>query len=236
MPTLQIICAFARQRLPEWHYIHMSSRLKTLEPGHSNRDDPIVNIIWLFIPIFVGTASAQQTNPAQPSELVLQGGTREVLLDFVVRDKHQREVKDLRPEEVEIFEDGAHQTLKSFEYRTGKDAPPEAAGVSHDANRPLKLDPLREINLVTMVFAGMSPLSRQQAAAMAHDFLRTEPGPNTWIGVFTLNYRLAAIQSYTADLQLLNKAVDRAATGQYQQFAKESLELVERINSLQPDT
>ena len=163
----------------------------------------------------------------------MHGGTREVLLDFVVRDKHQHEVKDLRPEEVEILEDGARQTLKSFQYRTGKDAPPDPAGVSHDANQPLKLDPLREINLVTMVFAGMSPLSRAQAAAMAHDFLRTEPGPNTWIGVYTLNFRLAAIQPYTTDVELLHKAVDRAATGQYQQFAKENLALIQHINGLQ---
>lgn len=198
------------------------------------RHGPVDRAIWLTL--FATAAVAQQSSPAVPSELVLHGGTREVLLDFVVRDKHQREVKDIRPEEVEIFEDGARQTLKSFQYRTGKDSPPYAAGVTHYSSQPLKLDPLREMNLVTMVFAGMSPLSRAQAAAMAHDFLRSEPGPNTWVGVFTLNYRLAAVQSYTADIQLLNKAVDRAATGQYQQFAKESLELVQRINSLQPDT
>jgi VWFA-related protein len=196
-----------------------------------------MSIHWLLFAVFVGAVTAQQTNPAQPSELVLHGGTREVMLDFVVRDKHQREVKDIGPEEVDILEDGARQTLKSFQYRSGKEAAPvTTAGVSQDSARPLKLDPLREINLVTMVFAGMSPLSRQQAAGMAHDFLRTEPGPNTWIGVFTLNYRLAAVQTYTADLQLLNNAVDRAATGQYQQFAKENLALIERINSLQPDT
>jgi hypothetical protein len=56
--------------------------------------------IWLFVTVFAGAASAQQP---QPSELVLHGGTREVLLDFVVRDKHQREIKDIRPEDVEIF-------------------------------------------------------------------------------------------------------------------------------------
>jgi VWFA-related protein len=196
----------------------------------------MISASWLFIAVFIGAISAQQTAAPQPSEIVLHGGTREVLLDFVVRDKHQREVKDIRPEEVEIYEDGARQTLKSFQYRTGKDAQPVTPGSSHNTGQPLKLDPLREINLVTMVFAGMSPLSRQQASAMAHDFLRTEPGPNTWIGVFTLKYKLAAIQPYTADIQLLHKAVDRAATGQYQQFAKENLELIQHINSLQPDT
>jgi hypothetical protein len=76
------------------------------------------SVVGLFATIFAGAVSAQ----TQPSEPVLHGGTREVLLDFVVRDKHQREVKDVRPEEVEIYEDGARQTLKSFQYRTGKEA------------------------------------------------------------------------------------------------------------------
>ncbi len=176
---------------------------------------------------------AQTATPVQNSGLVLHSGTREVLLDFVVRDKHQHEVKDVRPEEVEIFEDGAPQTIKSFQYRTGKDVVPVPVRVSGDHSEPVKLDPLREINLVTMVFAGMSAVSRQQAAAMAHDFLRTEPGPNTWIGVFTLKNRLATVQPYTTDVDLLHKAVDRAATGQYQQFAQENLALVQHINALE---
>ena len=69
-----------------------------------------VGFIWLIVTGFTGPATAQHTIPAQPSELILRGGTREVLLDFVVRDKHQREVKDIRPEEVEIYEDGALPT------------------------------------------------------------------------------------------------------------------------------
>ena len=204
-----------------------------MEPGRGSRAGPAISIICLLIAVLVGAARAQQANPVQPSGLVLQGGTREVLLDFVVRDKHQREVKDIRPEEVEIFEDGVRQALKSFQYRSGKDAGLVTAGVSRDTGQALKIDPLRTINLVTLVFAGMGPLSRRQAAAMAHDFLRTEPGPNTWMGVFTLKYNLAAIQTYTSDLDLLHQAVDRAATGQYQTFAKENLELIQHINSLE---
>ena len=195
----------------------------------------MVGFIWLIVTGFPGPATAQHTIPAQPSEVILRGGTREVLLDFVVRDKHQREVKDIRPEEVEIYEDGARQTLKSFQYRSGKEAQPVTTGVRKDTAQAVKLDPLREINLVTMVFAGMSPQSRQQAAAMAHDFLRTEPGPNTWIGVFTLKYNLAAVQTYTTDIEILHKAVDRAASGQYQQFAKENLALIQHLNALESD-
>ena len=35
---------------------------------------------------------------------------------------------------------------------------------------------------------------------------RNEAGPNTYIAVFTLNHRLALLQQYTSDLDLLNKA------------------------------
>src|SRR4029077_16011154 len=105
-----------------------------------------IGFIWLIVTGFTGPATAQHTIPAQPSELVLRGGTREVLLDFVVRDKHQREVKDIRPEEVEIYEDSARQTLKSFQYRSGKEAQPVTTGVRKDTAQAVKLDPLREIN------------------------------------------------------------------------------------------
>ncbi len=55
----------------------------------------MIIVIWLFVTVFTGAVCAQQTIPAQPSDLVLHDGTREVLLDFVVRDKHQRKVKDI---------------------------------------------------------------------------------------------------------------------------------------------
>jgi hypothetical protein len=60
------------------------------------RHGTMLGVIGLFATVFTGAVRPQQT---QPSELVLHGGTREVLLDFVVRDKHQREVKDIRPED-----------------------------------------------------------------------------------------------------------------------------------------
>jgi len=171
---------------------------------------------------------------AQTPEVVLRGGTQEVLLDFVVRDKHQKFVKDLRPEDVQIFEDGVPQKMRSFSFRDGRNVANSASGnKTGSALNPNSSDPLRQINLVTLVFEAMSPLSRRTAVERAHEFIKTETGPNTWIGVYSLRYQLAVLQPYTTDLTLLNKAVERAGTGAYQQFAKESLQIVERINSLQ---
>jgi hypothetical protein len=45
---------------------------------------------------------------------VIHATTREVLLDLVVRDKHHHAVADLRPEEVEVYEDGVRQKVLVF--------------------------------------------------------------------------------------------------------------------------
>jgi VWFA-related protein len=186
-------------------------------------------ICALVLALSISGLEARQNQPAPQPGLVLHGGTQEVLLDFVVRDKHQKLVKDLRPEDIQIFEDGVPQKLRSFAFRDGRtspNAPSSRAGRSNDA--------LRQINLVTLVFEGMSPLSRRAAAVeRAHDFLKAETGPNTWMAVYSLRYQLSVQQPYTTDLALLQKAVDHAGTGAYQQFAKENLKIVEQMNSLQ---
>ncbi|MGA3039423.1 MAG: VWA domain-containing protein [Bryobacteraceae bacterium] len=185
-------------------------------------------ICALVLALSISGLEARQNQPAPQPGLVLHGGTQEVLLDFVVRDKHQKLVKDLRPEDIQIFEDGVPQKLRSFAFRDGRtspNAPSSRAGRSNDA--------LRQINLVTLVFEGMSPLSRRAAVERAHDFLKAETGPNTWMAVYSLRYQLSVQQPYTTDLALLQKAVDHAGTGAYQQFAKENLKIVEQMNSLQ---
>src|SRR5580658_1770110 len=60
--------------------------------------------------------------PAQETAPTLRTTTNEVLLDFVVRDKHANTIKDLRPDEVQVFEDGVLQPLRHFEFLNGHSA------------------------------------------------------------------------------------------------------------------
>jgi hypothetical protein len=48
-------------------------------------------------------------SPLAGSQTILRSTTQEVLVDFVARDKHHKLVTDLRPEEIEILEDGVPQ-------------------------------------------------------------------------------------------------------------------------------
>ena len=91
---------------------------------------------------------------------------------------------------------------------------------------------LSQINVVSLVFEGLGADTRRQATQAAKDFLANEAGPDTYIGVFTLDHRLALLQQYTNDLSLLNRAVERASTGAYQQFAKDMMPEIELLNGM----
>jgi len=176
------------------------------------------------------SAQAPQSSTERDSAPVFRSGTQEILLDFVARDRHHNRVKNLRLDEIEIYEDGSRQTPKSFHYRDGGETQPaprhgDGTGV----------DPLREINIVSIVFEGMGPETRARATRFAQEFLDTEMGQNSWIGVFTMSHQLSVIQPYTTDLALLRNAVKRAGAGDYQQFAKENVAIVRELNSLEAD-
>src|SRR5258708_40195666 len=80
--------------------------------------------------------TAQNAPPAekdQPVE-VIRSTRREVLVDLVVRDKHQRPIGNLRPDEVDLYEDGKMQKVNNFRMVCGaeqlqseKDPPKEGS-------------------------------------------------------------------------------------------------------------
>jgi VWFA-related protein len=185
----------------------------------------------------ISTGVAQKSQPPGDPQIVIRSTTQEVLLDFIARDKHQKLVTDLRPEDIEILEDGVQQKLRSFRYRDGRVEPAhqDAAVPARAAGGAARYADLSQINVVSLVFEGLGPESRRQATQAAKDFLASESGPDTYTGVFTLNHRLALLQQYTNDLNLLNQAVDRAASGAYQRFAKDMEAIIARLNSIGPD-
>jgi len=180
------------------------------------------------------TGTAQQNQPPANPPTVIRSTTQEVLLDFIARDKHQKLVTTLRQEDVEVLEDGVPQTERSFRYRGGREESAPENGVAPAPARAAgnPASPLRKINLVSLVFEALGAEGRRIAAQAANDFLASEVDQNTYIGVFTLNHRLALLQQYTNDPALLKSAVDRAMGGAYQQYAKDTEAEVMKLNSL----
>jgi len=191
-------------------------------------------VLYRIVPlvaVFLLSGPAQRAQSPGSPDLVLRSTTQEVLLDFVARDKHHKLVTNLRPQEVEVLEDGVRQNVRSFRYRGGPDTPAEPTA-ARPAAAGSTYSPLREINVVSLVFEGMGPQSRRRATLAAKAFLGSELRANTYIGVFVLNHRLALLQQYTHDLALLNQAVDRVAGGASLTFAKDMQKQVAVLRSL----
>jgi VWFA-related protein len=191
-----------------------------------------VRAMWQRIPAILllkallGAALfGQQSSEPQSSETnaqsIFRTTTREVVLDVVVRDKHHRPVTDLRPEEIQVFEDGVRQKVNSFrdvrgaeqlqtEMTTGKDAQLNPKGLWP---APAGTTSLKQINFVSVVFAQIAPLNLEFARDAVLDFLRSATLPNTYVTVYRLDRRLDIVQSYTSEEPLLAKAVDMVTKG-----------------------
>lgn len=164
----------------------------------------------------VNLSGQSPTNSEPPT---IRTTTREVVLDVVVRDKHHHAVSDLRPDEIQVFEDGTRQKINAFrnvqgveqlqtEQALAKRAPAVSSPVP---GRPSNI--LRQRNFVSVVFAQIAPLNLQFAREAVAEFLKSDTLPNTYVTIYRFDHVLHVVQPYTADKKTLIGAVDAATIG-----------------------
>src|SRR5258706_12458529 len=83
---------------------------------------------------FVSPGAAQDPPPDLRAQ-VFRAETEVVALDLVVRDKKGHTLRDLRPEEVQVFEDGVKQWPSGFRFLNTR-----AAGVAGEKRLKRKRD------------------------------------------------------------------------------------------------
>src|SRR5690349_1814579 len=98
-------------------------------------------------------AAGQEQQPAAEPASVLKTTAQEVVLDMVFRTKKGKTVRDIRPEEIHVYEDNVEQKLNTFRLLEGRSAVPVKNG--GEMGTALPLDPMKEIRLVTLVFENL---------------------------------------------------------------------------------
>jgi VWFA-related protein len=166
-----------------------------------------------FLGIFLSPLMAQEPPPDLRAQ-VFRAETEVVVLDLVVRDKKGRTVRDLGPEEVQVFEDGVKQAPSGFRFLDTR-----AAGVALEEglegkgrSRAAAPGDGRHLNLVTLVFDQLGPSGRQIARKAALDFLELADRPDIHVSVFQVSESLKLVQQFTTDRALVRASV-MAATG-----------------------
>jgi VWFA-related protein len=175
----------------------------------------------IFGAMLAAAATVQTPAPAPQTGTAIRGGTEEVVLDVVVRDKKGKLLRELGPADFEVYDDGVKQPIRSVRLVEGKEA------VGKTGSTPL--DPLRQIRLVTLAFERLGPDGRRFARQAAQDLLRAAPPANVYYAVMAIDQKLSVLQQFTADTQLLRKAVDRATSGLYAEFPADSDRIKEQL-------
>ena len=173
-----------------------------------------------------GAARGQEAAPAPAPApaTTIRVTTTEVALDLAVRDKKGRQVKNLKPADVEIYEDGVRQQVLSFRRVSGPD---EKHKDKESAPAPAAASlPLREVNTICIVFHNIGPSLRPHAIQVVKEFIKSDLPPETYIGIFSLNEQVIPLHEFTKDRNELAQSLDNAFNAKPLDFGKASAALL----------
>ena len=191
--------------------------------------------IWAIPFILFAAAlppAARAAPQAQPDgQATIRTGVAEVLLEVVVRDRRGRLVRNLKPQDLEIYEEGVRQEIRAFRFVGAErrrseqrgEAQPAPGGARPSAAGPL---PLRAVNLLCIVFHNLDPVNRTRALRMAESLLKNDLPPNTLVSIFTLDDYLTPVVQFTDQKQELLQAVQQAFSCRALDFEQASVSVL----------
>jgi VWFA-related protein len=173
---------------------------------------------WLILPALLGTAvgpPAENETPTFPVE------TRVVALDVVVTGRDGRPLDDLRPDELQVLENGHPCEIRLFrlvratpsgDRSAAEDTTREEAATPPSSASPPAFATPRRTNLIVLFFDRLTieggPLARQGAL----DFLARDFPKDTWFAVFSTVSRRFVVP-FTPDLVAVRNGVEAATSG-----------------------
>lgn len=138
--------------------------------------------------------------------------TNLVQIDAMVT-KDGKNVPNLKAEDFEIFEDGRKQTITSFAYISNVPATsPAAAPGDRDKSvppPPLKPNDPRRTLAIVVDDLGLSAPSMSDVRRQLRKFIDEEVQPYDLIAIIRTGTSIGALQQFTNDKRLLNRAVDQ---------------------------
>jgi len=168
------------------------------------------------------TAIAPAVSGQQSTQRVqgMQAGVSAVLVDVVVRDRRGDVVRDLKPGEVQITEDGVPQTIASFApVLDGKVLPPDGAPAAAAPAEPLASRSVVGAaasveagpTVTALVFDHLTPEARKLAVGNAQRYIGSRTEAPGYVGIFGIDLAMSPFAPFTRNLQVLKQGLDRMA-------------------------
>src|SRR2546423_6122805 len=177
----------------------------------------IIFTLLVLIPFSVSSLAQQQPQKPQEEDVV-RITTNLVQVDAVISDKNGKVVTDLKPEELEIFEDGHQQKITHFSYnlmaeptRETAAAKPSPADVTAPIVPPTRLKPedIRRTIALVVDDLGLSFQSTYYVRHALKKFVDEQMQPGDLVAIIRTSGGMGALQSFTADKRQLYAAIER---------------------------
>ena len=159
----------------------------------------------------------EQQKQKTESEDVVRITTNLVQVDAVITDKDKKLVTDLKPEEVEIYEDGRKQKITNFSFNATtaeqpeKDTKPAPADKNAPPLPPTRLRPedVRRTIAVVVDDLGLSFESTHFVREALKKFVDRQMQPGDLVAIIRTSGGMGALQQFTSDKRQLYAAIDR---------------------------
>ena len=179
----------------------------------------------LFALLISACVWPQDTPPVEspkPATTTFRTFAQEVLLDFLVRDKRGRMIKDLKPGEIEVLENGVPQKLRELRLVEGWNMTSETEA---GPGATMELDPLRQLRLVVIAIDRLGPDSRSMTREAAKALFAKPIEKNVYYMVVQLDPVLKVLRPFSNDRVLLRWAVESATGGAATSYSPESAQV-----------
>jgi VWFA-related protein len=175
--------------------------------------------------ILISSILGQQVGPPpvlpgqKPEDLeVVRITTNLVQVDAVITDNHGKLVTDLKPEEVEIFEDGHKQKITHFTFNLSETPPaPERGPKSAAADKTapmvppaqLRREDIKRTIAIVVDDLGLSFESISYLRGALRKFVNEQIQTGDLVAIIRTSGGMGALQQFTADKRQLVAAVER---------------------------
>ena len=179
-------------------------------------------ILTLILQLALPASAQQPTRPttgvttqeSSPDEVV-RITTNLVQVDPVITDRNGKQVTDLRPDEVQIFEDGKQQQITNFSYVSLASVAPNVSAKPVNKNAPpippVPLKPGQARRTIALVVddLGLSFESAHYVRQALRKFVEQQMQPDDLVAIIRTGGGMGALQQFTSNKRQLLAAVEK---------------------------
>ncbi|CAN5495810.1 hypothetical protein BH10ACI2_BH10ACI2_07900 [soil metagenome] len=175
--------------------------------------------------VFLSTCSlfaqTPKPKPTPPDEDVVKISTNLIQVDVTVTDKNGNPIRDLKPGEIEIYENGKQQNISGFSFVPGTRLPAKNAS-------EIKADKKNANNQVNLPAAPIRPEEVRRTIALVVDDITLSFGSTVWVKAALKKF----VNEQMQDGDLVAIVRSGAGIGALQQFTNDKRRLLAAIEQV----